>query len=113
MKPEIEINNIVKLNTRETVNPSEVLMLKADANYTVIYFINGRKKMISRTLGLMESIFAPYNFYRAHQSYLINMNQVTWISHEVDSLLLTNKQEITVARKRKSGLKAFLNNNHN
>lgn len=67
----------VAINTREIVNPAEVIMLKADGNYTAIFFTNGRKTVIAKSLKYMEPLFEPYQFYRTHQSYLINMNYIS------------------------------------
>ena len=106
---ETQNQTLVLINTREQVNPNEVIMQKADANYTVLYFKNGKKKMIAQTLKHLEPIFTPYQFYRTHQSYLINMNCIEWISHEVDSLQMIGKQSVVVARNRKNGFLDYLN----
>jgi two-component system LytT family response regulator len=47
--------------------------LEAAGNYTFLYFTNGERLLVCRTLQDMEDRLAsPYRFLRIHRSFLIN-----------------------------------------
>lgn len=49
--------------------------LEAAGNYTFLYFTNGERLLICRTLQEMEDRLAsPYRFLRIHRSFLINVD---------------------------------------
>jgi two-component system LytT family response regulator len=49
--------------------------LEASGNYTFLYFTNGERLLVCRTLQDMEERLAsPYRFLRIHRSFLINID---------------------------------------
>ncbi len=81
----------------------DVLYLKADRNYTSIYFLNDKSELASKSLKEFDDMLSDKGFFRAHQSYLINMNHVTGFTKGKNSTIkLLNNVEIELARSKKS-----------
>jgi two-component system LytT family response regulator len=53
----------------------DIRYLEAAGNYTFLYFTNGERLLVCRTLQEMEDRLAsPYRFLRIHRSYVINVD---------------------------------------
>lgn len=55
------------------VDPVDIIRCESDRNYTFIFLKDGRKILVSRTIKEYEEMLEPYNFFRIHQSHLINL----------------------------------------
>ncbi len=64
---------LVKIGSRRQVAPSQILMLKADCNYTEIFLNDGSKFLSSTTLGTIAKRLEGFNFFRINRSTVINM----------------------------------------
>lgn len=81
----------------------DILYLKADRNYTFIYFTDGKSELASKSLKEFDDMIADKGFFRAHQSYLINMNHVTGFTKGKNSTIkLLDNTDIELARSKKS-----------
>ena len=89
----------------ELVAPKDIILCKADNNYTVV-FINGRKKkLISKTLKDFEEILEDYSFFRSHQSYLINIDHmVEYMRQDGGYIIMSNDLKVPVSRSKKEEL---------
>lgn len=113
-----------KLSIRVTngyiyVNPrKEILYLQADNNYTMIHLTSGKTHFQTKVLKYYEFL-EPRNFYRIHQSYLVNMDFVRACLQEEPApgkqrffAVLSNGTKLPIARKRKRGFLARLSKNN-
>lgn len=55
------------------VDPKDILRCESDRNYTFIFLTDGRKILVSRTIKEYEEMLEDFNFFRVHQSHLINL----------------------------------------
>ena len=98
----------IALATKESiefVSPDEIVACTSDSNYTIVFLIDGKKHLISRTLKDFESMLLPYNFFRPHNSHLVNLDQVRkFMRQDGGYLILKNKMKIPVSKNRKDGL---------
>ncbi len=98
----------VALATRESiefVEPNDIIVCSSDSNYTMVYLSNGRKKLISRTLKEFEDILTPYNFYRPHNSHLVNLSKIKeYIRSDGGYLIMYNQMKIPISKSRKDQL---------
>ncbi len=98
----------IALSTNESIEfvfPEEIICCSSESNYTRIFLINGRKKLISKTLKEVESWLSPFAFYRAHNSHLVNLHHIKeYLRADGGSLLLTDGNTLPVARNRKEEL---------
>lgn len=55
------------------VDPKDIIRCESDRNYTFIFLTDGRKILVSRTIKEYDEMLRDYNFFRIHQSHLINL----------------------------------------
>lgn len=58
------------------VKTEEIILIKGDGSYCHFFMEDGRKVTISKNLKVYADILEGPRFYRAHQSYLINLDKV-------------------------------------
>ena len=93
----------------EFVDPQEIIVCEANSNYTNVYLSEGRKRVISKTLKEFEDMLIPFNFFRPHNSHLINLNFVKeFIRGDGGYLVMDNKMRIPVSKNRKEELMNML-----
>ncbi|MCB0400780.1 MAG: response regulator transcription factor [Flavobacteriales bacterium] len=81
----------------------DVLYLQADRNYTHIYFTDGSQELASKSLKEFDDMMSDKGFFRAHQSFLINMNHVIGFTKgKNSSVKLLHDVEIELARSKKA-----------
>lgn len=92
------------------VHANDINYCKSDGNYTMIFFNDASKKMISKKLKDTELIINNTSFFRVHNSYLVNTNKIKeLVKNEGTYLLLEDGSNIPVSRSRKSALLDLLN----
>lgn len=64
---------IPTLNGFEFVAVADIIRCEATGNYTNIHLKNRQKLVVAKTLKEFEDMLTDYNFYRIHQSHLINL----------------------------------------
>lgn len=84
------------------VNCNEILRFEGERNYSRVYFLNGSKLLVAKTLKEFEELLGDLGFFRAHQSNLINMKCVKeYIKGRGGKIRLIDGSEIDLARSRK------------
>lgn len=83
----------------------EIIRCESHINYTSIFLTNGHKLTVARTLKEFEEMLSEHNFFRVHNSHLINL---AWIKRyhrgKGGSVLMTDNTEIEVSTRRKEEL---------
>lgn len=88
------------------VNVKEILYCEASSNYTTI-FTNDGKYVVSKTLKEYDELLSEHNFFRIHNSYLININSIKkYVRGEGGYVVLNNNTSLDVSKRKKD---AFLN----
>mgnify|MGYP003624434286 CR=1 FL=1 len=83
----------------------DVIMLKSDKSYTTIYLKSEQEIVVSKTLKDVEKKFLFPQFYRVHNSYLINLNHVKeYLKGLGGELIMTNGLTASISRNRKAEL---------
>ena len=68
---------IPMLSGNEVVSIDELVYCQASSNYTHIYFMDGRKICVSRTLKYVQSLLPERKFIRIHQSHLVSVQHIS------------------------------------
>lgn len=98
------------LSGYEMVKIESILHIESDSNYSVIHFLNGTKKTITRTLKELEIQLKTYSFVRIHRSNMINLIHLKeYIKGEGGYVILNNGQHLDVSRRKKEQLINSLN----
>ena len=83
----------------------EVIMLKSDKSYTTVFLTEDRKILVSKTLKDVEKKFDFPQFFRVHNSYLINMNHIKeYIKNMGGELMMSNGMRASISRNKKAEL---------
>lgn len=105
-----QLPGVIALPTNDGLTFAEVedvIFCTADGSYTKIHMTDNRETLLSKTLGDVDELLGGYDFFRIHNSTLINLKQVKkYIRGEGGEVIMSNGQTLPVARTRKSD---FLN----
>jgi len=113
--PKESINNVEKsgllarkiaLPTMEGIHFQKVqniISLEAKGNYTMLYFIDGTKLLVCKTLRNLEEILNGGNqFVRIHRSFTINLNCIEkYIKGKGGYVVMENGTSISVSAGKK------------
>ncbi|HLX90296.1 MAG TPA: LytTR family DNA-binding domain-containing protein [Puia sp.] len=93
------------LHGYELVPIQDIVFCESSSNYTNIQLNNGKKLLISRTLKEIEELLDMANFFRVHNSFLVNLQYAArYIKGEGGSLILHNDISVPVSRNKKDAL---------
>jgi two-component system, LytTR family, response regulator len=88
------------------VSVDEILYCEATGNYTNIHMADNRKFVVSRTLKEYEDLLTDQDFFRIHNSFLINLNSIKrYIRGEGGQVVMVNDKALDVSKAKK---KSFL-----
>ena len=89
----------------EFLEQSEILNCESTSNYTNIFTADGKKILVSKTLKDVSVLLKGEQFFRVHNSHVVNLNHVKkYIRGKGGELVLKNGKHIPVSRSRKEGL---------
>ncbi|MGV8945877.1 MAG: LytR/AlgR family response regulator transcription factor [Lutibacter sp.] len=84
------------------LDKDDVVMLKSDKSYTTIYLKSEQQILVSKTLKEVERKFQFPEFFRVHNSYLVNLNHVKeYLKGLGGELIMTNGLTASISRNRK------------
>jgi two-component system LytT family response regulator len=92
------------LKTQESVHVVEIddiVRCESDKNYTLFYFMNAKKILVSKTLKDFDTLLAGLTFFRAQQSHLINLNYVERYDRHEGTIIMKDGSAIPLALARK------------
>jgi two-component system LytT family response regulator len=110
-KPNTRLEKI-SLHTSEkivVVAISDIIRCNSDNNYTIFYFKDKKKMLVSKTLKFYADLLKEVGFLRVHQSHLINTKFIKeFIKSDGGYLILRDHSNIPVSvRKRNEVLEAI------
>ena len=87
---------------REYLNPNDIIRIEADRSYSW-FFINGKRKiLVSKHLKEFQDLLNDRNFFRPHNSHLINLDFVKkFVRHDGGYIEMTDGSKIPISRNRK------------
>ncbi len=85
------------------ITVSEIIYCKSEDNCTDFYLTGKRKITATKTLKWVDELMREHNFFRVHDSYLINLNHIRKYKKggEGGVVELTDQKEADVSRRRK------------
>lgn len=93
---------IPTLQGLDVLNVQDIIYCQSDINYTTLHLRDKKKIMVAKTLKEFEGILTPYNFFRLHNSYLVNLSFAkSYIKGKGGSIKLEDGTEIEVSVRRK------------
>lgn len=107
---DLENNNVRKIalptfDGLEFVHLDDILYCQSDGAYSHVFFTDGGKLYISKTLRYLEDALCNFHFFRVHNSYIVNLNHVNkYTKTDGGILILSNGTKVRVSRSRKDEL---------
>ena len=102
----------IVLKTFDTVIVAEkesIIRCESENNYTMFYFTDKPKVLVSKTLKEFDVLLSSSGFFRVHQSHLVNLNFVAKYNRFPDShVVLTQGQIIPVSVRKRELLVTLL-----
>ncbi|WP_417558797.1 LytR/AlgR family response regulator transcription factor [Mesoflavibacter zeaxanthinifaciens] len=95
-----------------SVDIQDIVHCESDKNYTTFNFINAPKLVVSTNLKEYETILTPHNFFRTHQSHLINMAYFDYFikTDGGNTVVMKNKSTIPLSVRKKEEFLVLLDN---
>jgi two-component system LytT family response regulator len=80
----------------------DIIRCEASINYTTIYLKDKQQLMVAKTLKDFEDILSDYQFFRIHNSHLINLNYIkTYHKGKGGYVVLSDNTSLEVSTRRK------------
>jgi two-component system, LytTR family, response regulator len=87
---------------REYLNPKDIIRIEADRSYSWFFINDKRKILVSKHLKEFQDLLNDRNFFRPHNSHLINLDFVKkYVRHDGGYIEMTDGAQIPVSRNRK------------
>lgn len=94
--------NVSTVNGHKFIDIACVLYLSAKGAYTEIYCEDGSVYTCSHNLKHYEAILPPKYFFRSHNSYLINLSFVKYLSKgDTGHIVMADNSNVLLARRKK------------
>ena len=92
-----------KNGTMLIIDPAEIIWIKAESNYSTVFFTDRPKLLVAKTLKEFDEQLTPHQFFRVHSGSLINLMHVK-LFHSTggeDYVQMKNGDKVELARRRK------------
>lgn len=84
------------------VSTKDILYCEAESNYTAVVLDGGKRILVSKVLKDIEEVLAGSDFYRIHNSYLINLNQIRkYVRGDGGYVVMNNDVTLGISRSRR------------
>ena len=111
MKERIKSKNYILLRRAFFMRHQQnITYCEADGAYTIIYFDKFKPETTAYNIKVIEEHLDSNYFIRIHKSFLVNINAIHEVCKYCKKLVLSNGQEITIARQRKKQIISILSN---
>lgn len=92
------------------VDLEDIVRCQSDNNYTMFFFQDGSKILVTKTLKYFSDMLKNYQFLRVHQSHLVNLKYVkAFIKSDGGYLTLKDKNTVPVSVRKRSEVIEALN----
>jgi two-component system LytT family response regulator len=92
----------IALTTQDSyvfVDVEDIIYCASERNYTRIFLKDGKNIIVAKTLKLVEELIATDQFFRAHHSFLINVDSIKQFAKEDGgNIIMTNDAKIPLSR---------------
>ena len=84
------------------LDPSEILFVESDGNYSSIHTTNNKKIVLTKKLKEVNLLLPENEFFRIHNSYVINLNKIKEFYKTDGYVIIEDGHKIPVSRQKKS-----------
>lgn len=81
----------------------DIIRCASEGNYSTVFFRNGKKLLLSKTLKSLQEMLTPYRFERIHKSHLVNMDHVkSYLNRSSGVVIMSDGKELPLAQRKKA-----------
>lgn len=93
------------------LNVDDIIRCESNINYTTLFLKDKQKLLVAKTLKEFEELLKEYNFYRVHNSHLINLGYIkSYNKGKGGTITMLDGTEVEVSTRRKDDfLKKIMN----
>lgn len=108
-----------KVSAKETISLqalsfSEIIFLESSINYTYVYYVDGKRQILAKTLGAFELPLADYGFVRINKSMIVNLIFIRqFFEQQRSSVILSNGHQYLCSRRKTMKVKQAIQNQSN
>jgi DNA-binding LytR/AlgR family response regulator len=89
----------------QMINADDIIKCIANESYTHIFLLRGQKITVSKLLKEYEELLDGYNFFRVHNSSLINLKHVTkYIKGDGGYVVMADGSNVEISRRKRNEL---------
>ncbi|GAB3172546.1 LytR/AlgR family response regulator transcription factor [Telluribacter humicola] len=81
------------------VDAGEIILCRADCNYTQVHLVRKKRIIVATTLGILADRLSPKGFVRVNRSELINKSYIE--SYDGYYITLVNGTTLPISRRRR------------
>jgi two-component system, LytTR family, response regulator len=86
-----------------------IIRLQAEANYTKVYLAGEEPVLLSGNIGHFEKLLNDQQFFRSHQSHLVNLRQVKkYVKTDGGYLVMADNGQVPISRLKREEVKRLL-----
>ncbi len=105
-------NNTLILNSQNeffSKKINDIVRFEADRNYTFVFFLDGTKELISKTLLYFNDLLESKGFIRCHKSHLINKIHIDKVLKENQwNINMADGSQVPVSHRKKTTVRNVL-----
>ena len=91
------------------VQVSNIIRCESEDNYTHFFLADGERILVSKTIKYFEELLTDQDFFRIHQSHLININHIKeYHKGEGGYAIMSDDSSVIVSRRKKEAFLAKL-----
>jgi two-component system LytT family response regulator len=84
------------------ISVTDIIRCQSDINYTTLFLQDRQKLLVAKTLKEFEELLSDYNFFRVHNSHLINLAYIKRYNKGKGGMVTMNDQStVEVSTRRK------------
>jgi two-component system, LytTR family, response regulator len=86
----------------EYISTKDIIRIEADRSYSNVFLSGKKKVMVSRNLVEFQELLVSKNFFRCHNSHLVNLDHVKMYSRtDGGFLVMSDETQIPISRSKK------------
>lgn len=94
--------HLVYITPRTCLLTFDIIYLESNRNYTFVYFTNGQRRLLSKTMSEIFAVLPSGQFLRISRTHVINLHYFRGINHtnETPVALVGMSLQLPISRRR-------------